>query len=98
MHREPLRPRHRRVAHVAAGRELDPGGQVERHVYPTVRDIEEGYQRLRTAVEGDGIPAETEGVPRDVQRAAAMGWRQPDGAAQGRAGGALAAEDGRADG
>ena len=62
------------------------GGDVLGHGYPTVAEIEDGYQRLRACVEGDGLPAQAEGVPRDVQRAARLGWRSRDD---------LAAEHGR---
>ena len=60
-----------------------------------VPGLERLYQRIRAAVEDEGIPTQPMGVPADVQRAAALGWAPAPGG--GRAGNADAAEDGRAD-
>ena len=46
------------------------GEEVPRHAYPAVADIEAGYQELRVLIEREGLPAQAEGVPRDVQAAA----------------------------
>ena len=64
------------------------GENVPGHAYPAVNTIEDGYQRLRATVEAEGVPAQGEGVPREVRSAAALGWRRAIG-------GSAAAESGR---
>ena len=56
-------------------------------------ELEVLYQRVRSEVEADGIPAEALGVPADVQAAAATGWSGVAG--RERTGNDGAAEDGR---
>ena len=61
-----------------------------------VAGLEQLYQRVRIAVEADGVPAVPMGVPADVQRAAAMGWVHRATGGEERSI-SSAAEDGRAD-
>ena len=60
------------------------GEDVPRHSYPAVADIEADYQELRVLIEREGLPAQAEGVPRDVQAAARLGWRNNTAAEHGR--------------
>ena len=62
------------------------GEDVPRHSYPAVADIEADYQELRVLIEREGLPAQAEGVPRDVQAAARLGWRNNTAAEHGRRG------------
>ena len=60
------------------------GEDVPRHDYPAVADIEAGVQELRALIEREGLPARAEGVPRDVQTVARLGWRNNTAAEHGR--------------